>query len=156
CKLNATGTIRLIDPSLGSSSLLGHCTKIEAQITWNEQGQPGAQGPAGPQGDPGPQGLQGEQGPQGDPGPSDAYSHFGGNINVTGPNDTVMATLTLPAGSYVLNASVHFQNSTGSPASAACEIMYDNAEDVGGAESTPMEKYLDFATASLTGAVTNS
>ena len=41
CKLNATGTIRLIDPSLGSSSLLSHCTALEARITWNQSGRPG-------------------------------------------------------------------------------------------------------------------
>ena len=47
CKLNATGTIRLINPSLGSSSLLGHCTSLETQISWNQQGPAGAAGPAG-------------------------------------------------------------------------------------------------------------
>jgi hypothetical protein len=44
CKLNATGTIRLIDPSLGSSNLLGHCTALESQITWSQKGQAGANG----------------------------------------------------------------------------------------------------------------
>jgi hypothetical protein len=47
CELKATGTIRLIDPSLGSSSLLGHCTSLEAQITWNQRGQNGANGTNG-------------------------------------------------------------------------------------------------------------
>jgi hypothetical protein len=41
CELKAAGTIRLIDPSLGSSSLLGHCTALEAQVTWNQRGQSG-------------------------------------------------------------------------------------------------------------------
>ena len=47
CKLNATGTIRLIDPSGPSSSLLSHCTTLESQITWNQKGQPGAPGADG-------------------------------------------------------------------------------------------------------------
>jgi hypothetical protein len=47
CKLNATGTIRLIDPSGPSSSLLSHCTAIESQIVWNQKGQPGAPGKDG-------------------------------------------------------------------------------------------------------------
>jgi hypothetical protein len=47
CKLNATGTIRLIDPSGPSSSLLSHCTALESQITWNQKGQPGAPGKDG-------------------------------------------------------------------------------------------------------------
>jgi hypothetical protein len=44
CKLNATGTIRLIDPSSGSSLLLGHCTSLETQLSWDQQGQPGPAG----------------------------------------------------------------------------------------------------------------
>lgn len=44
CELKTAGTIRLIDPSLGASSLLGHCTALEAQITWNQRGQNGQNG----------------------------------------------------------------------------------------------------------------
>jgi hypothetical protein len=98
CKLNATGTIRLIDPSLGSTSLLGHCTSLETQISWNQQGQAGKDGasvksadaetlaagsaasasfdPASgnvhfkiPKGDKGDKGDQGPQGPSGSTGP---------------------------------------------------------------------------------------
>jgi collagen triple helix repeat protein len=79
CKLNATGTIRLIDPSLGEGSLLGHCTALETKISWNQAGQPGPAGSAGPQGPKGdtgeqgpagPAGPQGPKGDQGDPGPA--------------------------------------------------------------------------------------
>src|SRR3954465_7924929 len=42
CKLNAVGTIRLIDPSLGSSSLPGHCAALESRIRGNQAGQAGA------------------------------------------------------------------------------------------------------------------
>lgn len=68
CLLKATGTIRLIDPSLGSSDLLGHCTKFETQITWNQQGPAGpvgATGPAGPDGPAGPAGKDGADGTNG-------------------------------------------------------------------------------------------
>ena len=44
CLLNKVGTIRLIDPSLGSSSLTGHCTSLESQISWNQEGLPGRDG----------------------------------------------------------------------------------------------------------------
>jgi hypothetical protein len=47
CMLKGVGTIRLIDTSLGGNSLLGRCTSLEAQITWNQKGQPGPAGPAG-------------------------------------------------------------------------------------------------------------
>jgi hypothetical protein len=39
CMLKSTGTIRLIDPSL--STLLGRCTSLETQISWNKQGPSG-------------------------------------------------------------------------------------------------------------------
>ncbi len=65
CRLNALGTIRLIDPSLPASSLLGSCTVFETQMTWSK----GAKGDAGPQGLQGPRGLPGLQGPQGLIGP---------------------------------------------------------------------------------------
>ena len=80
CKLNATGTIRLINPSLGTSSLLGHCTSFETQISWNQQGQPGLTGPIGPQGpkgDAGPAGPQGSKGDAGSAGPEGAQGDPG-------------------------------------------------------------------------------
>jgi hypothetical protein len=70
CKLNATGTIRLIDPSL--SGLLGRCNaSLETQINWNQKGQkgdPGAAGAPGAKGDPGAPGEKGEKGDKGDKG----------------------------------------------------------------------------------------
>jgi hypothetical protein len=92
CRLNAAGTIRLIDPSIGGTSLLGHCTSLETQITWNQGGPKGPVGDKGPTGDKGPQGdpgnkgptgdkglsgdkgLPGDKGPQGDPGPAGALT----------------------------------------------------------------------------------
>jgi len=50
CMLDATGTIRLIDPSLGAKSPLSHCTKLETQISWAQQGPAGPAGPPGPPG----------------------------------------------------------------------------------------------------------
>ena len=68
CKLNATGTIRLIDPSL--SGPLGRCSStLETQIAWNQQGQKGEAGPQGPKGDKGDRGDQGAQGIAGAQGP---------------------------------------------------------------------------------------
>ena len=58
CRLKATGTVRLIDPSLPQSSVLSHCTSVEAVFSWN------AGGPKGPAGDKGPTGRWG-QGPDG-------------------------------------------------------------------------------------------
>jgi hypothetical protein len=68
CKLNATGTIRLIDTSAPSTSVLSHCTSLETQISWNQKGQPGAAGPQGPAGADGKDGLNGKDGAPGAPG----------------------------------------------------------------------------------------
>jgi hypothetical protein len=57
CRLNNVGTIRLIDPSGPSSSLLSHCTSLETQIQWNAKGQAGAPGATGPPGPAGPAGT---------------------------------------------------------------------------------------------------
>jgi len=95
CKLNATGTIRLIDTSLGSSSLLGHCTALQTHITWNRQGQQGPTGPEGPQGPKGDvgavgaTGAAGPQGPKGDTGPAGPTGPPGipGAQGVPGPDE---------------------------------------------------------------------
>lgn len=65
CKLKATGTIRLIDPSGPSSSLLSRCTSLETQITWNQNGQKGDPGPAGARGADGIDGKDGLPGADG-------------------------------------------------------------------------------------------
>jgi hypothetical protein len=92
CKLNATGTIRLIDP--GVSGILGRCNaSLETQISWNQQGQPGAAGPAGPKGDTGdtgPAGPAGPGGPKGDTGDTGSAGPAGpagpkGDTGDTGP-----------------------------------------------------------------------
>jgi hypothetical protein len=66
CLLKDVGALRLIDPSLPAKSLMGHCSKFEQQVQWNQQGPAGPQGPAG---DPGPQGPKGADGATGPPGP---------------------------------------------------------------------------------------
>ena len=68
CMLKHIGTIRLIDPTLPSSSLMSHCTALETQISWNQTGQPGPVGPPGPKGDTGAAGPAGAQGPAGNDG----------------------------------------------------------------------------------------
>src|SRR5581483_8761510 len=78
-KLNVTGTIRLIDPSLGTSTLLGHCVAGETQVTWNQHGQRGLPGETGPQGAAGATGPQGPKGNPGVDGQSVTKADAGGN-----------------------------------------------------------------------------
>lgn len=94
CKLKSTGTIRLIDPSLSSSSLLSHCTSLESQISWNQQGQQGPPGKDGAPGKDGPAGPQGVPGPQGDPGPNEVEN--GAPCSITGVPNGVLSITTNP------------------------------------------------------------
>lgn len=83
CMLKNVGTIRIIDPSLPTSSLLQHCNaSLETQITFNQNGPPGAAGPAGPIGLTGPQGPTGPAGPAGAKGPD---STVPGPVGPQGP-----------------------------------------------------------------------
>jgi hypothetical protein len=118
------------------------CASGAARISWNSQGANGltnfqlAQengfqgtvsqwlaslvGPRGPQGAQGVQGVQGMQGPPGTPGPP-AYNVY----NDTGPSfstNTTIGSLSLAAGSYVLNAKLFVFNGSGSPAEDDCYL----------------------------------
>ncbi|HSS80912.1 MAG TPA: hypothetical protein VLK24_06910 [Gaiellaceae bacterium] len=50
CMLKNVGTVRLIDPTLPASNLMSHCTSLETQMSWNQQGQPGTPGSPGQDG----------------------------------------------------------------------------------------------------------
>ena len=62
CMLKNVGTIRLIDPALGSGSLMGHCSSLETLVSWNQQGQPGTNGTNGTDGTKGTNGTDGTNG----------------------------------------------------------------------------------------------
>ena len=88
-----------------------HCKKKEHTVSWNAHGPRGAtghqgtQGPRGVQGQQGIQGAQGIQGPrgiQGQVGPSNGYYNSAAN--------SFLASLSLPAGDYVLHGLAGFSN----------------------------------------------
>jgi hypothetical protein len=79
CKLNALGTIRLIDPSGPATSLLSHCTALETSITWSHTGPQGIQGIQGTQGI---QGPQGPEGPAGAAAPTQTFSTYTNSYNM--------------------------------------------------------------------------
>ena len=102
CVTEATGELRIINAD-------DTCAANEDRLVWNQRGLPGPRGKQGPQGAPGPQGLPGDvgnPGPQGPIGPSDGFS-------VALRDDTfsdvpvVLATLTLPAGTYLVDAAAY-------------------------------------------------
>lgn len=100
------------------------CSSTEMAVEWNQEGPQGPIGPVGPAGPTGPtgatgatgatgsQGPAGPAGPQGPAGGGEAW-FTGENAQMTVPSDlsrTVVRTLTLPAGSYVLEAHVLASN----------------------------------------------
>jgi collagen triple helix repeat protein len=97
CMLKNIGTIRLIDPTLPAPDLRSHCTALETQVTWNQEGQAGPPGPQGQEGPTGAGGPTGAPGPKGDTGVSGAAGPKGdtgdtGPQGATGPPGSIGAT----------------------------------------------------------------
>jgi hypothetical protein len=115
CFLTQNGQLRVIDPPTQQ------CLPSETAISWN---QIGPQGPAGPPGPPGPPGAPGSGG--------------GSNGFVTGirsgtitSTPSAILTLTLPAGSYMLNASVFVSNSNSGTLGAPILCWFSPATEGG-------------------------
>ena len=90
CVKSSTGAMRIV-------SATATCKTGEKLLTWNTTG------PAGPRGPQGPQGAQGPQGPEGGSGILTALGPTGGSYQ---GQKVAMVTITLPAGSFVLQTSV--------------------------------------------------
>jgi hypothetical protein len=97
------GTLRVIDDG-------ERCRSTERALPWNQIGPKGEQGEPGPVGPPGADGAPGEQGPKGEPGPSIAYSAGRGGYQFVSGAETVIVSVDVPAGPYVLQASATASN----------------------------------------------
>jgi len=107
CYSRSTGVLRVIN-SDGHSSRTRHCAGNEASLAFNQKGPKGARGPQGPQGDTGPSGTQGDPGAGPSTGPTIYSAHSSG---VSVPNAyTQVLSVTLPPGSYALQAKLQFNN----------------------------------------------
>jgi hypothetical protein len=111
CFFKNTGTLRLIDPSLGSRNPLGYCSNRETRVTWNQKGQPGAQGPAGPAGAAGATGATGLTGPPGPAGAGVTVTFAFGNGTILTPPDALkmVASKHLDGGSYAVAATANIE-----------------------------------------------
>lgn len=87
CYSKSGGTLRIIDSSVTN------CKASETAISWNTVGPQGPTGPTGPQG---PQGAIGPVGP--------SHAYFQSQGSASGAPFHTIATLTVPAGSYVIDA----------------------------------------------------
>lgn len=97
CYHDKGGTLRVIDDTVSQ------CRSTETAISWN---QIGPQGPQGLKGEDGKDGADGAKGDQGSAGTSQAFTVTGELINVSRGGRGVVASKSVPAGSYVLSASV--------------------------------------------------
>lgn len=90
--------LKIIDSEVAS------CTNGQTEVTW---GQTGPQGPPGEKGDQGDKGDKGDKGDPGEPGPSAAYTNYAADFEPVGDGLTrTVASVTVPAGSYVLSGIV--------------------------------------------------
>jgi hypothetical protein len=114
CYNSATGQLRVIDPSATNdpNPTKSSCLKnVESAISWSQTGPQGPKGDAGVNGDPGANGLPGPKGDKGDPGAqgdpgqngvSDYRQVSKPKADVPNGDDTVVATMALPAGRWMV------------------------------------------------------
>ena len=136
-----SGGLRVIDSA-------EQCRSYEIALNFN---QTGPQGPAGPIG---PQGLQGSQGPQGTPGATGDTGATGpaGPAGANGTSDAYIArapasgfifldsdivSVSVPAGSYVINSKLVLVIADADPQTAQCTLSTGDFSEarVGGGES---------------------
>jgi hypothetical protein len=109
CYDKAIGSLRVIDPGT-KGPINGKCLPSETPIAWSQTGPKGDPGPAGPKGD------------RGDPGPSHAYVASPPGVAGIGGNWTDVATLSLPAGTYVLTGEIMAANSADQFTEGGCQL----------------------------------
>ncbi len=136
CYSTSSGALRVIDNSVSS------CKAYEIPLHWNQvgpmgpMGPQGVQGPAGPQGPPGMQGPVGPTGPAGPAGPSHVYFMSDSNFLDFGPGNAIPASITVPAGDYVIDGKTVFQNIWFTPDSGTCVLTYSPGTGTSGDSST--------------------
>jgi hypothetical protein len=129
---NPVGSLRVIDPATGAS-----CSKNEKSLNFNQTGPQGPQGIQGVQGVPGTSGVDGTDGidgadgqngapgstgPAGPAGLSHAYSSSTSGSYFNNGVETVVLSVSPPAGAYVVNSKVIVNNQDGDSQSATCDL----------------------------------
>lgn len=109
--VKGAGDVYLVDHAAGQACKT-QGSQPERHVHWSQTGPQGSQGPQGPQGE---KGDQGDKGDTGEPGPSAAYANYGPGTIAIGDGETkTVASVTVPAGSYVLSGIAHAIDADGS------------------------------------------
>jgi hypothetical protein len=164
------GTIHACVKKRSHTLYTGRCKTGDKRLSWNQvgprgpKGATGAQGPKGTTGAAGPKGATGAQGPAGPQGPSNGYSSY--TTGAAGiPNDNaahIVASLTVPAGSYMVIAKALISNSSLAQALDTCDLVppggsYNDGADIDeSAASTDPTKNVAEETVSLVGPLTTA
>ncbi len=147
CALLALGVTTAVAAEPGSSGTTFHAclrqgtlTKVgttppacplgSKAVSWNATGPKGARGPAGARGPRGLQGIQGIQGVQGPAGPSNSFFSSETDLHIPSTLGTI-TVLVLLAGTYVVNADLSLEDTSGSNASdlVECQLTLGSATD---------------------------
>jgi hypothetical protein len=146
------GQLRVINLATG-----GRCRHKEAALSWSETGPPGPRGGGGPKGATGKTGKTGVTGAQG---PSNAYAASETGAVALTPGGKDVLNLALPAGKYVVTASVNIANAdtpVGETEKATCVInsVPTTSSEASGTATVPFVKGLGASeTVPLDGAFT--
>ncbi len=156
CYGKSTGYLRVLNVRAGKN-----CNPSEKAIQWDQSGPrgpagpPGATGaagtlgPTGQQGTAGLPGQQGTPGPTGPPGPRGPVGISAARfVSINGPSvpdnyPTEVASTTLPAGDYVIIASVQSTGSTDSYGSHFAGSLSCTLTNNGGFAGSQQESYND-------------
>jgi hypothetical protein len=104
--------------------------KLSEKARQKITGPRGPRGEAGPRGPAGPTGSQGERGLQGEPGPSTAYSYANqGQVPVSQSSVTQVGSLTVPPGSYAIQAQLEAESGNTSPDVMECTLSAGGDSD---------------------------
>jgi hypothetical protein len=96
--------------------------KLSIKAVTSLSGQHGPAGPQGPKGDTGATGPRGQKGDTGPRGPSDAHATDTAELLSWTGAEQVVASLAVPAGSWVLNAYVNAKNTYIQNADVTCRL----------------------------------
>jgi hypothetical protein len=120
CKLKATGTIRLLDASAPSTSLLSHCTTYETAFSFNEKGQPGTDGINGING------IKGTDGTNGTNGVSGYERVYGAFVTATGGGPQVTSVASCTQGKKAIGGGWDWFSFTGPTSVPPQYIVLEN------------------------------
>jgi hypothetical protein len=126
CVVHKTGAMKVVPKAT-------KCGSGQYKISWNKvgpQGQPGAPGSPGQPGPPGNPGTPGAPGAPGAPGPAgvvNGFSAASGSAQLSTSSWTTVASLSLPAGKYILNATATLNLLSGVGDEAQCRLADSSA-----------------------------